>query len=112
MEKQMDSILGEFKRFFITSNTRHNEDNSPTSSQNKATFHLPKFFNKNVYDMFYEFMGSRPIFTPPCVQDLDNDHDTTFNPNSLNPIEPTNNTRLIKEDIDLTNEDLLKTNES
>jgi hypothetical protein len=93
-------------------NIGHNEDNSPTSSQNKATFHLPKFLNNHVYDMFYEFMGSRPIFTPPNVQYLINDRDTTFNPNSLNPIEPINNTRLIKEDIDLTNEDLLKTNES
>lgn len=62
MEKQMDSILGEFKKInYYMSNTRHNEDNSPTRLQNKATFHLPKFFNKNVYDMFYEFMGNTPI---------------------------------------------------
>jgi hypothetical protein len=92
-------------------NIGHNEDNSPTGSQNKATFHLPKFFNKNVYDMFYEFMGSRPIFTPPCVRDMINDCDITFNPNSLNLIEPTDNTSLTKENIDLTNEDFPRTNE-
>jgi hypothetical protein len=92
-------------------NIRHNEDNSPTGSQNKATFHLPKFLNKNVYHMFYELMGNRPIFTPPRVQDMINDCNTTFNPNSLNPIKPTDNTSLIKENIDLTNEDLPRTNE-
>jgi hypothetical protein len=93
------------------SNTWHNEDNSSASLQNKATFHLPKFLNNNVYDMFYEFMRSRPIFTPPDVQDLINDRDTTINPNNLNPIEPINNIRLTKENIDLTNEDLPRTNE-
>jgi hypothetical protein len=57
-------------------------------------------------------MGSMPIFTPPHVWDLMNDHDTIFNPNSLNPKKPTNNNGLRREDIDLTTENIVRIDES
>ncbi len=52
------------------------------SPQDKVALHLPKFFKNNVNDMICEFLESRLIFTKPHMLD---DHDTLFNPNSLNP---------------------------
>jgi hypothetical protein len=57
-------------------------------------------------------MGSRPIFTPLHVWDLMNDCNTILNPNSSNPKKPTNNNGLRRKDIDLTSEDILKSDES
>jgi hypothetical protein len=52
--------------------------------QDKASFHLPKFFNMNAYDSIHEFIGNKPIlFTPPNVQDVMNDYNTIFNPKNL-----------------------------
>jgi hypothetical protein len=56
-------------------------------------------------------MGNMPIFTPPHVWDLMNDHDTIFNPSSLNPKNPIDNNGLRRKDIDLTSEDFLRIDE-
>jgi hypothetical protein len=36
----------------------------------KVAHHLPRLFNKTHYDMIMEFMGKRPKFNPPHIQDL------------------------------------------
>jgi hypothetical protein len=53
--------------------------------------------------MIGELLGSKPVFTTPCLKD---DHDIIFNPSSLNPKKPTNNNGLKKKDINLTIENL------
>lgn len=67
-KEKWSSILVDFKNFFdYMFVTLNNEDYWSLSSQDKVSLHLPRFFNRSVYDMIHEFMGNRPIFTPPHV---------------------------------------------
>jgi len=55
------------KKFDYMVGTCHNEDYWSLSLQKKRASHLPCNFGHGVYDMIKEFMGIRPIFTPPHV---------------------------------------------
>jgi hypothetical protein len=61
-----------------------NEDYWSSSLQEKITSHLPRNFGHGVYDMIKEFMGVRPIFTPPHVRDLIVDGNNLYKPHGHN----------------------------
>jgi hypothetical protein len=47
----------------------HNEDFWSLNLQKIRTFHLPHNFGHGIYNTIKKFIGIRPIFTPPHVQD-------------------------------------------
>jgi hypothetical protein len=69
-------ISGDFKKVFsYMLQTTHNQNYWTLSPQEKVTFHLPKKVPKNFYDPLLKFMGIKPIYNPPHVQDLMGDVD-------------------------------------
>lgn len=81
--------------------TTHNQNYWTLSPQEKVTFHLPQFFPKNFYDPLLKFMGIRPIYNPPHVQDLMGDEDVISNSSGLNVENPIDVNVYKKENINL-----------
>jgi len=57
----------------------HNENYWALNPQEKVAHHLPRHFGYNMYDMIHDFMGSKPIFKPPHVQNtMDDDGNKNY----------------------------------
>lgn len=81
--------------------TNHNQDYQTLNPQDKATFLLLHFFPGNFYDLLLEFLGSKPTFNPPHIQDIRGEKNGLFNSSGLIVKDLIEINKYMNEDINL-----------